>query len=107
FPLVLSANDSERVVSEEGDGKVRIADKAGHSVVLTFDAKTGLPATESYSEGPGAEVEEAFSDWRDTGGVKLPRKVSIKQGGAHFADATITEITLNQGLTPEQLAKKP
>ncbi|MDP9170536.1 MAG: insulinase family protein [Acidobacteriota bacterium] len=108
FPLMLSGQDIDRVVTDAGEGKVAISDKAGNSVLLTFDAKTGLPATESYTAGgPEGAVEETFADWQDTGGVKLPRKVSISQGGAHFADATITGVTINQGLTPEQIAKKP
>ena len=39
--------------------------------------------------------------------MKLPRKITITQNGKHFADIKVTSVAINQGLTPEQLAKKP
>jgi hypothetical protein len=73
------------------------------------DAGTGLPASENYSEAgsPGEDVMETYADWQETNGVKLPRKITISQNGQHFADITITRVLVNQGLTPEQIGKKP
>ena len=56
--------------------------------------------------GAGA-TDEVFSDWQAASGVRLPRKVSIQRGGKHFADAVITELRVNTGLTPDQMSKKP
>ncbi len=61
---------------------------------------------ESYQEGPAA-VEEALSDWRDAGGVKLPYKKTIVQNGKHFADITIAEYQINGGIKAEDLSRKP
>jgi zinc protease len=108
FSLLNSDSDPDRSVNDAG-GKVEISDKSGHTVSLTFDSKTNLPATETYSTpgNPNGPVEEMFSDWQDTDGVKLPRHVTLNQGGKHFADATVASVTINQGLTVEQISKKP
>ena len=78
-------------------------------MLLAIDPATGLPLSESYSEAgsPGQDVIETYADWQETNGVKLPRKITITQNGKHFADIKVTSVAINQGLTPEQLAKKP
>jgi hypothetical protein len=88
---------------------VEISAQAGYSVVMTFDAGTGLPATETYSQaaGPGGVVMEAYADWRESNGVKLPRKITMMQDGHHYLDITVNDISLNKGLTAEQISKKP
>ena len=106
--LMLSDRDPDRVVTDAGGGKVEISDKAGHSLLMTFDAKTGLPESETYSEPGGqGEVQEAYSDWQETGGIKSPRKVTLLQGGNHYADVMVSSQTVNSGLTVEQISKKP
>lgn len=109
FSLMRSDQDPQRTVSDAGNGKLEIADQSGHTVTITFDPATGLPATETYTApgNPNGTVEEVYSDWRETAGIKLPRRIVLRQGGKHFADATVTSIALNQGLTPEQISKKP
>ncbi|MDE3195446.1 MAG: insulinase family protein [Acidobacteriota bacterium] len=107
--LLLSDRNPKRSVNDTGGGKVEIADGTGNSVVLTFDAKTGLPESEAYSEGgnPNGAVEEKFSDWRDANGIMLPWKITLTQGGRHYADVTVSNIAVNQHLTEEQISKKP
>ncbi len=108
-PLLLSDRESGRVVSDQGGGKVDISDNAGHSVLIAFDPATGLPASETYASpgNPNGPVEEVYANWTDSGGVKLPRKITLNQGGHHYADVTINDIGVNRGLTAEQLSKKP
>lgn len=79
------------------------------NVTLTFDPATGLPATESYPApgNPQSIIKETYSDWRESNGIKLPRKIVITQDGKHYGDMTITDITLNKGLTEDQIARKP
>ncbi len=109
FSLLTSGGNADRTVNDTGGGKVEIADKAGHSVTVTFDAASGLPATLAYAApgNPNGSVEEVYADWQDAGGVKLPRKVTMNQGGKHFADVTVTSAAVNTGLTLEQISKKP
>jgi hypothetical protein len=109
FPLLTSATDHNRTIQDEANGTIRISDKSGNSVLLTVDPATGLPLSENYSEAGsnGQDVKETYGDWHETNGIKLPRKITITENGKHFGDITITSVTINQGLTPEQLSKKP
>jgi zinc protease len=109
FSLLQSDTDPGRTVNDAGDGKVEVSDGSGHRVTLTFDPKTGLPASQTYTPpgNPNGAVEEIYSNWEETGGVKLPRKMTLRQGGKHFADAAVASAAINQGLTAEQISKKP
>jgi zinc protease len=108
-PLLLSAQDGNREIKDEGNGILRISDKNGNTVLLSIDPATGLPASENFSEAgtPGEDVMETYADWQETNGIKFPRKITITQNGKHFADVKINSVEINKGLTPEQLSKKP
>jgi len=107
FPL-LSSTDPNRTIQDEANGAIRISDKSGNSLLLTIDPATGLPLSENYSEAGsnGQDVLETYGDWQETNGIKLPRKITITQNGRHFGDLKITSVTIDQGLTAEQLSSK-
>lgn len=107
--LLASAQDPNRQIKDEDNGTIRVSDKAGNSVVITIDPATGLPLSQTYAEGgpAGQDVLETYADWQDTNGVKLPHKITITQNGKHFADVKVVSVAINQGLTAEQLSKKP
>lgn len=105
--LLQSGSNPERTVNDAGGNKIEISDKEGHSLLLAIDPATGLPRQETFAESGGGSTEEAFSDWQASGGVRLPRKISIQRGGKHFADAVITDFRVNTGLSPDQMSKKP
>lgn len=88
---------------------IRIADKSGNSLLLTIDPATGLPLTESYTEAgqAGQDVTETYADWQETNGIKMPHKITVTQNGKHFADIKVTSVVFDQGLTPDQISKKP
>ncbi len=106
WPALMAGNHE---IKDEANGTIGISDQAGNSLLISIDPATGLPASESYSEAgtPGQDVLETYADWQESNGVKLPRKITIVQNGKHFADIKVTSVAINQGLTPEQLAKKP
>lgn len=108
-PLLASAQDPNREIKDEANGAVRISDKSGNTVLISIDPATGLPLSENYSEAgtAGEDVMETYADWQETNGVKFPHKITITQNGKHFADLKVTSVAINQGVTPEQLAKKP
>ena len=108
FPLALSGRDPERTIAEKGS-KILIADKKGNSVEIAIDLTTGLPVSETYKQAgaPNNTIVETFGDWQESGGVKLPHKSSITQNGKHFADIHVNSIALNQGITRDQISKKP
>ena len=108
FYLMLSDKDPSRIVTTSGDGKLEIADSNGQSVSLTLDPASNLPASESYFRtGESVLTEEFFSDWRQSDGLKLPHRIMIQRDGKHFVDHDVPSIKINQGLTPEQISKKP
>lgn len=108
--LVLSDRDPQRTIAAANPGVIEISNAQGESARLEIDEKTGLPVNVSYETmgraGP-VQVEEAFSDWREVNGIKLPFAMSITQAGKKFADAHVTEYKINSGLTAEALSKKP
>jgi zinc protease len=109
FPLLSSATDPNRTIQDEANDAIRISDKSGNSLLLTIDPTTGLPLSENYSEAGsnGQDVMETYDNWQETNGIKLPRKITITQNGKHFGDVKVTSVAIDQGLTPEQLSKKP
>jgi zinc protease len=108
-PLLNSVADPNRTIQDEANGVIRIADKSGNSLLLTIDPATGLPLSENYSEAgsAGQDVTETYGDWQETNGIKLPHKITVSQNGKHFADIKVTSVALDQGLTPDQISKKP
>jgi zinc protease len=107
---ILADRDPTIQVNAVSADTVEISSADGHSVKLRFDSSTGLPASEFYHEaGPGgvAQMEDVFSDWRDTGGLKMPFKVATQQNGSAMRESVYTEFKFNTGLTVEDLSRKP
>lgn len=73
----------------------------GLSFRLEFDAATGLPTKMTYTEG-GMQATEAYSDWRDVAGIKMPFANALDAG-----PLTIGEYKFNTGLKAEDLGKRP
>ncbi len=113
FPLLLSDRDPARQVNLVGEGAIEISDAQGNSVRVEADPRTGLPAKRIYQSsamGGPTEVEETISEWLDDGGLKLPRRIAIRQGGKPFAEVTIREwrvVTGNATTSVEELSKQP
>jgi len=108
--LALSDRDADRTVSQAADGVIEISSKDGENVRVTVDRQTGLPAKLAYQQSPaegGSAVEEVFSDWRDTGGLRLPFQWTVMQSGKKFAAVTVQDYKINSGLTAETLGQKP
>jgi zinc protease len=108
--LMLSDRDPSRTISAAGPNAVDISDAGGQSVRLEFD-DSGLPLRQIYKEtgmgGAPSEVKETFSDWRDVNGMKLPFKVLLEQGDKKIGEVSVSEIKVNTGIKPEELAQKP
>ena len=98
-------------MSSPENGVLEIADPENGSVKILIDEKTGLPAKEVYESaqpmGQTAHMEEIFEDFEETGGLKLPKKITVNQNGSKFAEVNITGRKLNSGVKAEDLSKKP
>jgi len=111
FSVLLSDRISGRMVNAVADDAVEITDSTGQSAQLTIDPATGQLRKMRYQAvnlaGPPMTVEQAFSDFRETGGVMVPYKFAITQGGAPFGEVTVTDWKVNAGLKAEDLQKRP
>jgi hypothetical protein len=58
-------------------------------------------------QGGPQQVVATYSDWREVGGLKVPYKVTIEQGGQKFAEGVVSDVKFNSGLTAEEVGKKP
>ncbi len=89
---------------------IAVSDPARKLMVkLYVDAKTGLLLKKVYTSsmmGPPSEMEEFYSDYRETQGVKMPFKAVVNSGGKKRAEQTITEVKINPGVA-EAAYKKP
>ena len=106
--LALSDRDPERIVNFAGNATIEISGKQNENIKVQVDEQTGLPLKRSY-QMPGAPVaiEEELADWRDVGGIKLPQKITITQGGHKAGESIVSQIEINTGLKAEELSKKP
>jgi hypothetical protein len=73
---------------------------------MEFDL-AGLPSKITYADAGQPETTEAYSDFRDVSGVKLPFKTNVEQGGQPAGAATVSAYTINTGITPEVIGKRP
>ncbi len=103
--LILSDRVVGRTVNAVGPNLIEIAGD-GQVVRMEFDL-AGLPSRVTYADAGQPETTESYSDFRDVSGVKLPFKTNVQQGGQPAGAATVSAYTINTGITPEVIGKKP
>ena len=93
------------------ESSVQIIDTAGQMASVEFDPRTHLLKRVSYNtrQAAGAPIysEDVYEDFRDVGGIKVPFKIMINQGGTRFSDVVVKEYKINTGLSPLELARRP
>jgi zinc protease len=104
--LLMQLPKQENTAVGAGGGKVQIKTESGELVTFDINPSTGAIDSISYQE-EGGHVTEAFSDWRDAGGVKLPFKSEMTRDGQPSQKAVVSELKINTGLTPGELSKRP
>ena len=111
YRLLLSDRIEGRTVNAMDDSSVQITDTTGQATSVEFDLQTHLPKRVSYDtqQAAGAPIysEDVFEDFRDIGGIKVPFKITINQGGHKFSDVTVKDYKINTGLNPQELARRP
>ena len=111
YRLLLSDRIEGRVVNAVDESSVQIADTTGQVASVEFDPRTHLPKRVSYEtlQAGGAPVysEDVYEDFRDVGGIKVPFKITINQGGGKFSDVVVKDYKINTGLSPLELARRP
>jgi zinc protease len=111
YRLLLSDRLEGRVVNAIDDSSVQIADTAGQATTVEFDPRTSLPKRLSYDtqQAGGAPIysEDVYEDFRDVGGIKVPFKITVNEGGRKFADIVVKDYKINTGMNPLELARRP
>jgi hypothetical protein len=111
YRVLLSDRLEGRSVNAIDENTVQISDATGQVASVEFDPQTGLIHRVSYdfpqAAGPPIYSEDVYEDFRDIGGVKIPFKITINQGGRKFSDVLVKEYKINTGLNATELAKRP
>jgi zinc protease len=111
FRLLLSDRMEGRTVNAVDDRTIEISDAAGQRARLAVDPESGMPRGIGYdltsASGPPVETSEAWSDFRETAGVKIPYRTIVTRNGRKFADVTVTDCKINSGLKLEEMQKRP
>ena len=60
-------------------------------------------------QASGAPIysEDLYDDFRDVGGILIPFKITINQGGRRFADTQVKDYKINTGLNPQEMGRRP
>jgi zinc protease len=111
FRLLLSDRIEGRTVNAIDSSSVQITDTTGQVAGVEFDPRTHLPKRVTYEiqQAAGAPLysEDIYEDFRETGGIMLPYKITINQGGRKYSDVAVKEYRINTGLNPLELARRP
>ena len=111
FRLLLSDRVEGRTVNAIEENTVQVTDSTGQLSTVEFDAKTHLPVRVSYDtqQAGGAPIysEDVYDDFRDVGGILIPFKLTINQGGRRFADMVVKDYKINTGLSPQEMGRRP
>ena len=90
---------------------MQITDTTGQVASVEFDPRTHLLKRVAYDtqQAVGASIysEDVFEDFREVGGILVPFKIAINQGGRKFADVVVKEYRINTGLKPLEIARRP
>jgi zinc protease len=117
IPLLLAAMEGSvatRALPDErgADGRpLRVLEMSGAGLdpVRVYVDDQFLIVKQSYSapgpDGRPARAEEAFSDYRQIGGVRVPFEAAVSRDGRVLVKRTITKVTFNEPLAETLFAK--
>lgn len=109
--ILAADRDSSLTMSAIGKNAIEISGPADETVKVEFDESTGLPLRETYRQvgtgAPAPEIDQVLSDWREAGGIRVPFKLTLQQGGKTIGESVVEDYQFNTGLKVEDLSKKP
>ncbi len=94
----------------EADAEVILITKKGQDIRMYIEAATGMVLKKAFrgmGTGGMADIEEAYSDYREIAGIQVPFRVERTQNGSPLTQFTVKEVKFNTGVDPAELAKKP
>lgn len=90
--LLLSDDDPQRTVTLIGPSTLLIADKRNDRVFLKIDPSTHLPQAITWMNLDGSELEETYSNWRQSAGIMWWRHMARSRNRQEFLRADVTNI---------------
>jgi zinc protease len=111
YRLLLSDRLEGRTVNAIDAASVQISDSTGQVTSVEFDPRTHLPKRVAYDaqQAGGAPIysEDLYEDFRDVGGIQVPFRITINQGGRKFSDVVVKDYKINTGLKLLEIARRP
>lgn len=102
--LLLSDDDPQRSITLAGPSLLLITDRQNERVYLKIDPSTHLPQAIAWMNVDGSELQETYSNWRQSAGVMWWSHMSRLRNRQEFLRADVTSLRVNQGWTPQRLA---
>jgi hypothetical protein len=93
--LLLSDDDPQRTVTLAGPSTLLITDKRNDRVFLKVDPSTHLPQAMTWMNLDGSELEEAYSNWRQSAGIMWWRHMVRSRNHREFLRADVTNLQVN------------
>jgi hypothetical protein len=117
FPAVHLSYLKDRTVrlaplgEKKTDGREALSLKAtlprgGSELLFFFDKATGQLLKREAHRKDGAVFESAYADYRKTGGIMFPRKLTLKQNGKPVGEREVVSFKVLEKLDPK-LFEKP
>jgi hypothetical protein len=109
--LWIADRNPDYSITSGGPNIIRISHKGAEPTNITVDPQTFLPIREAgvSLSNPDAPVPAytEITEWQTVDGVKLPKRILNYHRGRLVVDIRTTEIKINNGIDPKELAKPP
>ncbi|MGO9796829.1 MAG: hypothetical protein ACLPLZ_12115 [Terracidiphilus sp.] len=93
--LLLSDDNPQRTVTLAGPSTLLITDKRNDRVFLKVDPSTHLPQAMMWMNLDGSELEENYSNWRQSAGIMWWRHMVRSRNHQEFLRADVTNFQVN------------
>lgn len=105
--LIWSDADADRSVRLLAADRIVVSDRYGNTVNVTVDLRSNLPRRLTWRNLDGALLEEAYSDWREIGGVMWWFHMTRARNGTIFLEVQVKDYGINTGLTDHDINVSP
>jgi hypothetical protein len=93
--LLLSDDNPQRTVTLAGPSTLLITDKRNDRVFLKVDPSTHLPQAMTWMNLDGSELEETYSNWRQSAGIMWSRHRVRSRNHQELLRADVTNLQVN------------
>jgi hypothetical protein len=102
--LLLSDDDPQRSITLAGPFVLLITDHRNDRVYLRINPFTHLPQAIAWTNPDGSELQETYSNWRQSAGILWWFHMTRSRNRQEFLRADVMSVRANLGWTPERIA---